>query len=385
MEQFVALRKMEHFIENLQIFGGKDADGKELFNGGNRYEWTHGIRVQIKALKALYYEMVEHGPLDYILTTRCNQDCLENYFSMFRSIGGDDTKPGPVQTMSRIRNLLFTKNAEFVVKNPSVRIEKNEETEEAGDEVDLDEFDEFEQEDKLVTSLQRFTDDIHTIDRPLEQEVPAEEFEYPDNVNVPEVLNLGALKYPEEEVGKTVVVKVPFHEYKKRDFSFQALTYILGSIAKKLRDSHPQLASPTAYFTQADKEESLCTWILSISQGRLNVPSDEFILDGQVMEEEFNMFHAGPKRVDMQPWVIDRFTDKLLSIFKDRYDREVLQLFSVTRTHIRIKDLNKELKNKEREKLGMRDYKQLGQLQNYKLPDFDYTALAREFLNECDQ
>ena len=46
------------------------------------------------------------------------------------------------------------------------------------------------------------------------------------------------------------------------------------------------------------------------------------------------MFHAGPKRVDMQPWVIDRFTDKLLSIFKDRYDREVLQLFSVTRTQI---------------------------------------------------
>ena len=53
--------------------------------------------------------------------------------------------------------------------------------------------------------------------------------------------------------------------------------------------------------------------------------------------------------------------------------REVLALFAKTRTHIRIKDLNKALIRREAHSLSMRDLKQQGQLVYYKL--------AEEFFN----
>ena len=123
-KQLAALEEMENFITNLKIFGRQDVNGEELFDGGNRYKWNHGILVQIKALRALYFEMVENGPLDYLLTHKQNQDCLENWFSQWRALHGASTKPSQFEAMTRVRNLHFTKNAEFVVKNPSVRIEK---------------------------------------------------------------------------------------------------------------------------------------------------------------------------------------------------------------------------------------------------------------------
>ena len=46
-------------------------------------------------------------------------------------------------------------------------------------------------------------------------------------------------------------------------------------------------------------------------------------------------------KVDMKPNVIDRFTDALVKKFGEKYDKEVYELFAITRTHIRIKDLNK--------------------------------------------
>ena len=111
-EQMDALNKMEYFLEHFDVFNGVvDAEGNEGTGGYKHMEWWHGIIVQINALKGLYYDMVTNGPLDFILTRRCNQDCLENYFSRFRSIHGDNTKPGPVQSMIRIRNLLFAKKS----------------------------------------------------------------------------------------------------------------------------------------------------------------------------------------------------------------------------------------------------------------------------------
>ena len=112
--QMNALHKMECFMKNFKVFGGRfDDEGNESLDGYSYMDWWHGIIVQINALRGLYHDMVENGNLKYILCTRVNQDALENYFSRFRAIHGDCTKPGPVEAMTRIRNLLFTKNANF--------------------------------------------------------------------------------------------------------------------------------------------------------------------------------------------------------------------------------------------------------------------------------
>ena len=129
----------------------------------------------------------------------------------------------------------------------------------------------------------------------------------------------------------------------------------------------------------------MCTWLLTVSKGRLTAPSDAFVVDGQVMDEEFYQFHACKDRVDMKPRVLDRFTERLLPIFGDRYDRDVLQSFSTVRTTVRLRELNKELKNAERDQLGMRDYKQLGQLQTIRLSEVPnpYEEQARRALEEA--
>ena len=66
-------------------------------------------------------------------------------------------------------------------------------------------------------------------------------------------------------------------------------------------------------------------------------------------------------------YVIDRFTDVLVSHFGTKYDRKVLAYFSKTRTFIRIKDLNIVLKDEIALNKGTRDHRQIGNLTTYKL------------------
>ena len=160
-----------------------------------------------------------------------------------------------------------------------------------------------------------------------------------------------------------------FFSAKKFNCSAQGLFYILGFIAKKLKEKCPQLGKQTKYLTECDKDDSLCTWLLSISNGKLFHPCEEFQKDGQEMEDEFMRFHACANRVDMNAWVIDRFTKVLIEKFGDKYDKAVYELFSKTRTHIRIKDLNKALIRREAHSLTMRDLKQRGQLISYNLDE----------------
>ena len=79
-----------------------------------RKPFQAGIIVGIKSVKALYLELKEEG-LDYFLSTRVNQDCIENLFSCMRAMGGSNSHPSPVETVSRIRKACVCKNVDFVV------------------------------------------------------------------------------------------------------------------------------------------------------------------------------------------------------------------------------------------------------------------------------
>ena len=58
--------------------------------------------------------MKEEG-CKYLLTHKLNQDCLENFFSAVRSLGGQDTNPNPVQFCIRIHILKMQRNIEEVI------------------------------------------------------------------------------------------------------------------------------------------------------------------------------------------------------------------------------------------------------------------------------
>ena len=67
-----------------------------------RKPFQSGIIVSIKSTKALFNELKEEG-IEYFLTTRANQDCIENFFSCVRFMGGNNSHPSPVETVKRIR------------------------------------------------------------------------------------------------------------------------------------------------------------------------------------------------------------------------------------------------------------------------------------------
>ena len=259
---------------------------------------------------------------------------------------------------------------ELEVANLLFRVMNEDDMNEDEEDVSIEFADQFNEESGM-SSTERITyNEMHLIRNTSENVRP-------QNVEVNESPNENVMrdlsKSFEDNDTSTIVITGDFYSAKRFNCSAQGLFYVLGYIAKKLKEKCPTLGKPTGKMTQSERDDSLCTWLLSISNGKLFEPSPEFLKDGQDMENEFINFHACSKRVDMKPKVIDRFTDVLVEKFGDTYDREVLALFAKTRTHIRIKDLNKALIRREAHSLSMRDLKQQGQLVYYKL--------AEEFFN----
>lgn len=72
------------------------------------------------SLLNLYNELKSDFNLSYILTSKLNQDSLENLFSLIRGSGGCNDHPKPMEFLYRMRLLVLGKN-ENVRKNCNTR------------------------------------------------------------------------------------------------------------------------------------------------------------------------------------------------------------------------------------------------------------------------
>ena len=108
-----ALREMADLVLKMHFINKKGKAVKMPFQAG--------ILVSIKSLFELYDELKKEGA-SYILTSRVNQDILENTFSKVRYMGGNNTHPTAANVCDRLRMLCVSKNVEFVVESPSVEI-----------------------------------------------------------------------------------------------------------------------------------------------------------------------------------------------------------------------------------------------------------------------
>ena len=82
-----------------------------------------GLLVSIRSIIELFKELKSDG-LQYLLTTRVNQDVLENSFSSLRYMGGNNTHPTGANVCDRLRLLCVSKNTSYVVNKPSVEIQE---------------------------------------------------------------------------------------------------------------------------------------------------------------------------------------------------------------------------------------------------------------------
>ena len=91
---------MQDLVSKMYFKTSKGNLGKKQFQSG--------ISVSIKATLDLFYELKAEG-IQYLLTSRINQDGLENLFSTIRLMGGNDSHPSARDFANRMRNLCLTK------------------------------------------------------------------------------------------------------------------------------------------------------------------------------------------------------------------------------------------------------------------------------------
>ena len=87
-----ALRDMADLVSKMHFINKKGKAVKMPFQAG--------ILVSIKSIFELYDELKKEGA-SYILTSRVNQDILENTFSKVRYMGGNNTHPTAANVCDR--------------------------------------------------------------------------------------------------------------------------------------------------------------------------------------------------------------------------------------------------------------------------------------------
>ena len=89
-------------------------------NGNNvQKPFQKGIIVSIKSTIQMFSELKSEG-ISFLLTSRVNQDCLENMFTQIRQMGGPNSHPTSVELINRVRKLCLTKNVNVIVSGTCV-------------------------------------------------------------------------------------------------------------------------------------------------------------------------------------------------------------------------------------------------------------------------
>jgi hypothetical protein len=111
-----------------------------------------------------------------------------------------------------------------------------------------------------------------------------------------------------------------------------AFEYIAGFIAKKFKNTHPQLGDFT-YRIKSDNAYSLPSWVQQLSFGGLIKPSTDFLTTIKRWNKYFEIFH-GENKLRKEPLVVKKLALKIKK--REKLSFDVIKLFCKLRTVIRI-------------------------------------------------
>ena len=191
--------------------------------------FQNGFLASCRSLLQLFDYLTDRCDIQYILTHRLTQDCIESYFSKIRGIGGFNDHPTPLACIYRIRCLLVGATDGSIVS--------------AAANTTPDKDESFTLSASILSKLTRSETQSNS-DIPLEEPLH----------NLPSTLS------ESEEDG---------------------LTYVSGYVAAKLRAQYPDLGCPTY---KADKTNS---WLSKLSTGGLCQPSDKWLNNCKLLEKIF--------------------------------------------------------------------------------------------------
>jgi len=117
-----------HFEEQSNVINKMISTAQEMKCDSKRkiLPFQKGIIISSRSLLSLFSELKQTRNIEFILTSHLNQDCLENFFSRVRALGGTYTHPTTVECINRIRSLIIGRSSDLVVETASVKIEEDE-------------------------------------------------------------------------------------------------------------------------------------------------------------------------------------------------------------------------------------------------------------------
>nr|AAT95992.1 transposase [Drosophila willistoni]AAT95996.1 transposase [Drosophila willistoni] len=91
-----------------------------------RLPFQKGIIVNNASLDGLYKYLQENFSMQYILTSRLNQDIVEHFFGSMRSRGGQFDHPTPLQFKYRLRKYIIARNTEMLRNSGNIEEDNSE-------------------------------------------------------------------------------------------------------------------------------------------------------------------------------------------------------------------------------------------------------------------
>ena len=89
------------------LLGLSTVSGYNLVTEDSRKTGFAGVYYNIEALRCLYSDLVEKGPMDYLCTYKFSQDPLKHFFGLVRAKFGTNNNPTPYQFKSMYRRILL--------------------------------------------------------------------------------------------------------------------------------------------------------------------------------------------------------------------------------------------------------------------------------------
>ena len=146
--------------------------------------------------------------------------------------------------------------------------------------------------------------------------------------------------------------------------SRQALTYVAGYVAAKCVAVDKTLGQVTSEASAIPRDERYA-WIDALSRGGLTVPSPQWLDQVEQLEVTFAAMHG--RDIDRGPGIVQRLADAAALKFPQLHPR-VLRKYAMTRTQLRVRELQRLFVNQERLRRGERSSSRNAKRARYFLP-----------------
>jgi hypothetical protein len=266
--------------------------------------YQKGILTCISALVDLFPHLQQKYGITYLLTSRLNQDVVENSFSKIRAMGGTNNSPGALEFQRRLRLLILGGCSNYSVNTGSVEPADREEP--------------VLSQDVISTITDNNSRKKNKPERlPSVQKIVSM---FPLDKTCTDTHHIDAERILATEEGMTYLAGYLAFASGSKDLGIREINKVCPTIKQR------------------------STWLSKMTCGGLLFPKEEFLSDVNRMEETFKKIHQTSKDgLLREKGIVKKVLNQLQELFP-YYSAKLLKKFAMTRTAIRVKSLKTALK-----------------------------------------